>query len=106
MPCRGIVPIATALLAQNETFVPANDISFAISTERKSYGAREQITVKYQIVNVSNGWLYVPRGFEETVCRDEPEAGPHIQGGFEHSAGKHFQPGYGVSCWRRAPNRQ
>jgi hypothetical protein len=97
--CLGCVLIATSLMAQSESFVPANDISFAISTEQKSYGAREPISVKYRIVNVSNGPLYVPRGFEATVCLDGPYGGrPHFRGGFENSAGKHFWPGYGISC--------
>jgi hypothetical protein len=94
----GCALIATSLVAQKNSFVPANDISFAISTERKNYGVRERISVKYEIVNVSNGSLYVPRGFEETVCRDGPQAAPHVRGGFENSSGKHFYPGYGVSC--------
>jgi hypothetical protein len=96
--CLWCVLIATSLAAQNESFVPANDISFTVSTERKSYGVREQISVSYRIVNVSNGSLYVPRGFEATVCLDGPQAGPHVRGGFENGAGKHFYPGYGVSC--------
>ena len=107
--CLGCVLIATSLVAQKELFAPANDISFAISTERKSFGVRERISVKYRIVNVSNGSLYVPRGFDATVCRDVPQAGPHVRGGFENSAGKHFYPGYGGSCSSTpgvAPNRR
>jgi hypothetical protein len=96
--CLAFVPIATSLVAQKETFVPANDISFAISTERKNYGVRDRISVQYRIVNVGSGSLYVPRGFEATVCLDGPRAAPHVRGGFENSAGKHFRPGYGASC--------
>lgn len=96
--CLGYVLIATSLIAQNGIFVPANDISFTISTERKNYGVRERISVKYRIVNVSNGSLYVPRGFEATICIDGPRVGPHVLGGLENSAGKHFYPGYGASC--------
>jgi hypothetical protein len=87
-----------SLTAQKETFVPANDVSFSISTGRSNYGVREQITVKYQITNVSNGSVYVPRGFEATACLDGPQARPHVRAFFENSAGKHFYPGYGVSC--------
>jgi hypothetical protein len=65
-----------SLTAQKETFVPANDVSFSISTGRSNYGVREQITVKYQITNVSNGSVYVPRGFEATACLDGPQARP------------------------------
>jgi hypothetical protein len=83
-------------LAQKNIFVPANDVSFGISTGEKSYGVREQITVKYQIVNVSNGPLFVPRGFEATGCLGLGP--PHVWAGFENSAGQHFVPGYGASC--------
>jgi hypothetical protein len=91
--CIGCMLIDTSLVAQKETFVPANDVSFTISIERNSYGDREQITVKYQIVNISNGPLYVPRAWE-AKC----PANPHVWAWFENSAGKHFRPGYGGSC--------
>jgi hypothetical protein len=96
--CLACVLVATSLVAQDESFVPANDISFTISTEQQTYSVRERISAQYQIVNISNGPLYVPRGFEATVCRDGPQAAPHVRGGFENSAGKHFRPGFGVSC--------
>jgi hypothetical protein len=89
--------IATWLLAQKETSVPANNVSFTIFTGRNEYGVQEQIAVKYQIVNVSNGALYVPRGFEATACL-EKNRGPHVWGGFENSTGQHFSPGFGLSC--------
>lgn len=92
------VAFTTSLAAQKETFVPASDISFAISTDRKSFGLQDQISVHYRIVNAGNGSFYVPRGFEATACLDGPHAAPHVQGGFENSEGKHFRPGYGVSC--------
>jgi hypothetical protein len=90
--------LAATLLAQNEVFVPANDVSFTISTERKNFGVRERVTVKYRILNVSNRPLYVPRGFDATACLEGHQAGPHVRAGFENGAGKHFYPGYLVSC--------
>jgi hypothetical protein len=83
-------------LAQKNIFVPANDVSFVLSPGENSYGVREQIIVKYQIVNVSNGALFVPRGFEATVCLGLGP--PHVWAGFENSSGQHFVPGYGASC--------
>jgi len=88
--------IAVWLSAQKETFVAVNDVSFTISTDRVEYGVQEHIAVKYQIVNVSNGALYVPRGFEATACLER--GSPHIRGGFENDAGRHFYGGYGISC--------
>lgn len=85
------------LIAQQQTFVPANDVSFTISTDRNDYSAGEQIVVKYQITNISNHPLYVPLGFQQTACLDMNHT-PHIRGWFENSAGRHFTPGYGVSC--------
>jgi hypothetical protein len=86
-----LIPIS--LVAQKETFVPATDISFTISTERNRYGHRQPITIKYQILNVSNGPVYVPRVWE-VKC----PAKPHVWAWFENSVGKHFMPGYGGSC--------
>jgi hypothetical protein len=77
-------------------FVPANDVSFTISVEKNTFGVREKIPVKYRIENISNSSLYAPRGFEVTACLDIGP--PHISGGFENNAGKHYEPGYGSSC--------
>jgi len=55
------VLLTTLLVAQKEIFVPANDVSFTISTEQSSYGAGEQITLKYTITNISNAPLYAAR---------------------------------------------
>jgi hypothetical protein len=85
--------IPVSLTAQKELFVPATDISFTISTERNRYGHRASITVKYQILNVSNGPVYVPRAWEAKCPRK-----PHVWAWFENGAGKHFAPGYGGSC--------
>jgi uncharacterized protein (DUF58 family) len=42
---------ATSLLAQKETFAPANDVSFTVSAERRSYKVGEQITLKYRVTS-------------------------------------------------------
>jgi hypothetical protein len=76
-------------------FVPSNDVSFTISLEKNTFAVREKIPVKFRIENISNGSLYVPRGFEVTACLDIGP--PHISGGFENNAGKHYEPGYGSS---------
>jgi len=87
------VLLATSLPAQKETFAPANDVSFKISTERQSYRTGEQITLTYRITNISNKPLYVPREWE-AKC----PASPHVWAWFEDSSGRHFTPGYAGSC--------
>jgi hypothetical protein len=85
--------LITSLVAQRETFVPASDVSFKISTDRSSYRTGEPIALKYRIKNVSNGPLYVPREWEATC-----PASPHLWAWFEDGSGKHFVPGFGGSC--------
>jgi hypothetical protein len=87
------IPFATSLLARKETFAPANDVSFTVSTERRRYRAGEQITLKYRVTNASNAPLYVPREWE-VKC---PPA-PHLWAWFENGSGQHFVPGYAGSC--------
>jgi len=87
------VLVTTSVVAQKETFVPANDVSFTISPERTSYRAGEQVTLKYRVTNVSNGRLYAPREWE-AKC----PGGPHAWAWFENSSGQHFVPGYAGSC--------
>jgi hypothetical protein len=87
------VLFAATLFAQKDTFAPANDVSFSISTERSSYRAGEQITLKYRVTNISYTPLYVPREWE-VKC----PASPHVWAWFENSSGKHFVPGYAGSC--------
>jgi len=77
---------------EKETFVPANDVSFAIST-KASITAGEPVVLKYEIVNVSNEAVYVPRAWE-AKCGGRP----HVWAWFENSVGHHFIPGYGGSC--------
>jgi hypothetical protein len=85
--------LATSMVAQRDTFVPASDVSFKISTDRISYAAGESITLKYRIKNISNAPLYVPREWEATC-----PAGPHLWAWFEDRIGKHYIPGFGGSC--------
>ena len=85
--------LTTAAFGQRETFVPANDVSFTVATERSTYRAGEQILLKYEIVNISNAAVYVPREWD-AQC----PATPHIWAWFESSSGKHFIPGYAGSC--------
>jgi len=66
---------------------------FTISTERRSYRAGEQITLKYRVTNILNAFLYVPREWEVQCL-----GGPHVWAWFENSSGQHFVPGYGGSC--------
>lgn len=87
------VLLTTVLLAQKQIFVPANDASFRISTDQSSYRAGDKITLKYRITNTRYAPLYVPREWEVTCPR-----GPHVWAWFEDSSGKHFVPGYGISC--------
>ena len=82
------------LPAQDEIFVPANDVSFTISPERTRYRAGEQIILKYRITNISNAPLYTPQQWE-VKC---PRGSPHLWAWFENSSGQHFVPGYGGSC--------
>ena len=85
--------LTTSLVAQKETFAPANDVSFRISTNRSSYRVGEEITLKYRVINISDAPLYVPREWEVTC-----PGGPHLWAWFEGSSGQHFVPGYGGSC--------
>jgi hypothetical protein len=90
-----ILILIHASLAESDekTFVPANDVSFTISTERSSYRVGEQITLKYRITNISNAPLYAPQKWEVTC-----PGGPHVWAWFENSSGHHFVGGYSGSC--------
>src|SRR5271155_274302 len=90
----GCILFARSLVAQMETFVPANDVSFSLSTERKSYRTGEQINSQYRIKNISNGPLCAPREWEAKCPGNR-----HVWVWFENSTGEHFMPGWG-SCDR------
>lgn len=85
--------LATAAFSQRDTFVPANDISFTVATERSMYRVGEQIDLKYEIVNIGNAAVYIPREWN-AQCPSKP----HIWAWFETSSGKHLIPGYAGSC--------
>jgi hypothetical protein len=89
----GCALLATSLIAQKETFVPASDVSFKISTVQTSCKAGESITLKYRVKNISNASLFVPREWAATC-----PASPHLWAWFEDRSGKHFVPGYGGDC--------
>jgi hypothetical protein len=83
--------------AQHQLFVPANDISFLIRCERKTYKLGDQVEFTYKVTNVSRGAVFVPQGVWDVKCA------PHLWAWFEDASGKHFIPGYLVSCL--GPNR-
>ncbi len=89
----GCFLLAASLLAQEEIFVPASDVSFRISTEQTNYKAGQSITLKCRVKNISNAALFVPREWAATC-----PASPHLWASFENSAGKHFVGGYGGDC--------
>jgi hypothetical protein len=75
-------------------FVPATAVSFAISTDKNSYSVQEHITLKYQIVNISNHALYVPRAWAEGC----PTVTLHVASWFEDGIGRRSGSGIGSSC--------
>lgn len=95
LPCIAVVALllVPAVRSEKETFVPANDVSFTVAAEHRSYRVGEQIVVNYAIENVSNASVYVPREWAATC-----PSNPHIWAWFEDSTGRHFIPGYAGSC--------
>ncbi len=85
--------VVIPMTAQTETFAPANDVAFTIGPEHDTYRIGEQIILKYQITNVSNGNVFVPREWSVTC-----PASPHIWAWFESGSGKHLIPGYAGDC--------
>ena len=90
--------ITVAAVAQRETFVPANDVSFTIWPERNVYRVGEQIVVNYKIRNTSNAEIFVPREWSVTC-----PASPHVWAWFENGTGHHIVPGYAGDC---SPEKQ
>ncbi len=90
----GFLALVPVSRAQNELFVPANDVSFTISTERSTYKYGEQIELKYKIRNISNAALFVPRWLYGGDCPHKW----HVWAWFEDSSGKHYYGGWGGSC--------
>lgn len=89
----GCALVATSVIAQRKTFVPASDVSLKISTERTSYKTGQSITLIYTVRNISNAKLFVPREWTATC-----PANPHLWAWFENSSGKRFVPGYLGDC--------
>lgn len=89
-----LVFFAAVALGQKETFVPANDVSFTVAAEHRSYRTGEKLILNYEITNISHGAVYVPR---EWSAKCPPS--PHILAWFENSSGRHFVPGYAGSCF-------
>lgn len=87
------VLVSTPLSAEKHIFVPANDVSFKISTVSQIWGTDESVTLSYRVKNVSNARLFVPREWEASC-----PAKPHLWAWFENSSGKHFVPGFAGSC--------
>jgi hypothetical protein len=73
-------------------FAPANDVSFTFSTDRASYAVPDDITLKWEIVNVGPKAIYVPRQW--SAC----PATPHVMAWLEDSEGQHSHAGYAGSC--------
>jgi hypothetical protein len=85
--------LTTTLAAEKETFTPANDVSFRISTDKSNYRVGQNITVEYKVTNTSNRSLYVPRDWAVTC-----PPFPYVWAWLEDSSGKHFVGGYAGSC--------
>ncbi|HEY2822584.1 MAG TPA: hypothetical protein VGJ06_16175 [Candidatus Acidoferrum sp.] len=96
--CAVCLLLAASAFSQNNAFVSSAAISFRISSEKKSYGANEEIQLQYHITNTSNAPLYVPRELAATC----PTV-PHIWAWFEDSSGNHLVPHNASDC---VPKRQ
>lgn len=93
LPTAFLVLLAPIAFGQKEAFVPANGVSFTVAAEHPSYRAGEKVIVNYEITNISNGTVYVPREWDANC-----PARPHIWAWFEDSSGRHFIPGYAGDC--------
>ena len=102
-----VLAAASIASAQQATFTTANAVSFTVSTERDAYNSQEQISLRYEIKNVSERPLYVPRHQGEISC--PPNSGPqsvmHVDAWFENAAGKKFHSGWLGACIDRGERR-
>ena len=55
--------------AQKETAFPPNDVSFTVTSERRTYKVGEKVSLKYEIVNISNAAVYIPRGMGRAMSQ-------------------------------------
>lgn len=93
LSCAVVLLLAASAFAQSDIFVSTAAISFRISSEKKSYGANQEIQLEYHITNISNAPLYVPRELAATC----PTV-PHIWAWFEDRSGNHLVPHYANDC--------
>jgi hypothetical protein len=77
-----------------QPFVHGNDIQFSIRTGRRAYSIGDQIVIDYTIKNISNAPVYIPATQWEIKCGNPP----HLWSRLEDNSGKHYEPGYVVSC--------
>jgi hypothetical protein len=77
--------VRPSLKAQREewtVFTPANDVSFVIAPTRSSFHIGDPITLKYDLVNVSNRALFAPKPW--AVCPPQT----HLLAWLEDSTGR------------------
>ena len=96
-----VSPLAITLEAQ-QPFVHGSDLAFAIRTDQRKYVMGEPIIIRYEVKNVSNGALFVPKSQWSIRCGDAP----HLWARLEDNWGKHYEPGYGGSCLGPSPEDQ
>jgi hypothetical protein len=85
--------LAVSALAAGQLFIPTSNVTFQISSEKKSYEVGDVVLLNYRITNISNAPLYVPREWEATC----PTV-PHIWAWFEDHSGNHLVPNYASDC--------
>jgi hypothetical protein len=92
--------VRPALKAQHgewTVFTPANDVSFTIMPTQTSVHIGDAITLKYDLVNVSNRALFAPKPW--AVCPPQR----HVLAWLEDSVGRHVFAGFGYSCGTNFP---
>ena len=93
--CAACLLLAASAVARSDVFVSSADISFRISSEKKSYEINETVRLNYSVTNISKMPLYVPREWGATC----PPV-PHIWVWFLDSSGNHLNAGYLGDCMR------
>jgi TonB family protein len=73
-------------------FTPANDVAFVIDPTQSSVHVGDPITLRYDLINVSNRALFAPKPW--AVCPPQK----HVLAWLEDSAGRHVFGGFGYSC--------
>jgi hypothetical protein len=85
--------LATSAFAASDLFVSTSNVTFQISSQKKSYEVDDVVLLNYRITNTSNTPLYVPREWEATC----PTV-PHIWAWFEDHSGNHLVPDFPTDC--------